>query len=118
MVARRSLRVSPDAPEPLVPERPAALRGPLCERPLPPGPTVDLHHPLPRSLGGTDTVPMHRICHRALHASFTARELAGIGTDWARLRARPEIEAFVRWVARRPPEFWDGSRTSRRLRAR
>jgi len=118
MVARRSLRVSPDAPEPLVPAPPAAPRCPLCERPLPAGPTVDLHHPVPRSLGGTLTVPMHRICHRKLHASFSERELAGFGDDWARLRAQPGIAAFVRWVARRPAEFYDGSSRTKRLRSR
>jgi hypothetical protein len=67
-------------------------------------------------MGGTATVPMHRICHRMLHATFTERELAELGDDWTALRARPEIAGFVRWVARRPPEFHDRSRTARRLR--
>ena len=51
-------------------------------------------------------------------ATFSERELADWGDDWAGLRARPEIAAFVRWVARRPPGFYDGSRTTRRLRGR
>lgn len=117
MVARRSLRVDPDAPAaaaPADPPRPC----PLCGRPLPEGPSVDAHHPVPRSLGGTVTVPMHRICHRKLHATFTERELAGFGDDWARLRAQPDLEAFLRWVVRRPPEYDDPSRTARRLRSR
>ncbi len=116
MVARRSLRVTAEAAPPAAPVAPSPC--PLCGRPLPGGPTVDLHHPTPRSLGGTVTVAMHRICHRKLHASFTERELAGYGEDWDRLRAHPEIEPFVRWVARRPPEFFDGSRRTRRLRPR
>jgi hypothetical protein len=111
MVARRSLRVSADAP---APAPPVERRCPLCDRPLPDGPTVDLHHPTPRSLGGTATVPMHRICHRKLHASFTERELAAFGDDWAALRAVPEIGAFTRWVARRPVTFYDGSRRMKR----
>jgi hypothetical protein len=117
MVARRSLRVAPDDPRPLAPP-PAERRCPLCGRVLPAGPGTDLHHPLPRSLGGSVTVAMHRVCHRKLHATFTERELAGFGEDWARLRAQPEIASFVRWVERRPPEFHDGSRRTRRLRGR
>ena len=116
MVARRSLRVGPDAPAAAPPE--PARCCPLCGRLLPDGPTVDVHHPVPRSLGGTVAVPMHRVCHRKLHATFTERELAGYGDDWDRLRALPELAAFVRWVARRPPEFHDGSRTARRIRRR
>lgn len=111
MVARRSLRVSADAP---APAPPIERRCPLCDRPLPDGPTVDLHHPRPRSMGGTATVPMHRICHRKLHATFTERELAVFGDDWSALRAAPEIGDFVRWVARRPVTFYDGSRRMKR----
>lgn len=59
---------------------------------------------------------MHRVCHRKLHATFTERELAAFGGDWVRLRAHPEVAAFVRWVAKRPPSFYDGSRRTRRLR--
>lgn len=113
MVARRSLRVAADAPAPA----PVVARVcPLCDRPLPDGPTVDLHHPVPRALGGTATVAMHRICHRKLHATYGERELAGFGDDWPRLRAQPEIAVFVRWVARRPAAFFDGSRRMRRPR--
>ena len=117
MVARRSLRVSAEAADP--PAAPVRARAcPLCARPLPEGPSVDLHHPVPKALGGTVTVPMHRICHRKLHATFTERELAAVGVDWAALRAHPEIEGFVRWVAKRPPAFYDGSRKTKRLRER
>jgi hypothetical protein len=117
MVARRSLRVSAEAvPAHAVPAPARAC--PLCGRPLPEGPSTDLHHPVPKALGGTATVPMHRICHRKLHATFTERELAASGDDWAALRAHPEIEGFVRWVARRPPTFYDGSRRTKRLRGR
>ena len=117
MVARRSSRVIADAPPPS--GATAQDAGcPLCGRPLPDGPSVDLHHPRPRALGGRDTVRMHRICHRKLHASFTERELAQFGQDWARLQAHPEIRTFVSWVSGRPLEFYDGSRRTRRLRGR
>lgn len=116
MVARRSLRVGPAAP-PAAPAAPPSCC-PLCGRPLPADASVDVHHPVPRSRGGTVGVAMHRVCHRKLHATFTERELAGYGDDWERLRAHPEVVAFVGWVARRPPGFDDRSRTVRRLRRR
>jgi 5-methylcytosine-specific restriction endonuclease McrA len=40
----------------------AALPCPLCGRPLVADPSVDLHHLVPRTYKGRDTVPMHRIC--------------------------------------------------------
>lgn len=119
MVAPRALRVSarkgrgPTA-EPS-PAAPAPAVCPLCGRPLVPGPSVDAHHPVPRSRGGKAKVPMHRICHRKIHATFTERELADDYHDWDRLRAHPDIAAFVRWVAKRPPEYLDRSISSRRL---
>ena len=109
MVARRSLRVTAEAGAPPA-APPPERRCPLCGRELPDGPTVDRHHPVPKALGGTATVAMHRICHRTLHATFTERELAAYGHDWAALRGHPLIARFVRWVARRPPAFHDGTR--------
>ena len=46
----------------------------LCGRPL--GSRVEWHHPVPKSRGGRQIVPVHPICHRALHAHFTNTELA------------------------------------------
>src|SRR5690348_12876796 len=49
---------------------------PLCDRPMIPGPSLDQHHPVPKSHGGRETVTMHKICHRAIHAMLNERELA------------------------------------------
>ena len=46
----------------------------LCGRPL--GRRVEWHHPTPKSRGGRVVAPVHPICHRAIHASFTNAELA------------------------------------------
>ncbi|TWB45069.1 HNH endonuclease signature motif containing protein [Nitrospirillum pindoramense] len=78
---------------------------PLCDRPLVPGPSVELHHLVPRSEGGRVTVPLHRVCHRKIHAELTERELAVAYATVAALRAHPAIAAFIRWVANKPPEF-------------
>ena len=73
----------------------------LCERPI--GSRVEYHHPVPKSRGGRETVPVHPICHRTLHKSFSNKELERMSL--ADLRASPEIAAFLRWIATKPPDF-------------
>lgn len=82
----------------------------LCERPL--GAIVEWHHPLPKSRGGRETVPLHPICHRTLHATFSNAELARRGTQSESLRAEPALARFLSWIERKPPDFH--ARTSRR----
>ena len=84
----------------------------LCERDL--GRRVEWHHPVPKSRGGRETVAVHPICHRTLHATFANAELARKGADAAVLRQDPEIAKFVRWVADKPPDFH--ARTAKRKR--
>ena len=45
------------------------------------GGKVQLHHLVPKAKKGRMTVPVHPICHRAIHANFTNAQLARIGTD-------------------------------------
>ncbi|MFV3129668.1 HNH endonuclease signature motif containing protein [Niveispirillum sp. KHB5.9] len=77
----------------------------LCGRPLVAGPSVELHHLVPRSQGGKETVALHRVCHRKIHAELSEKELARSYTTLESLRAHPDIAAFIGWVARKPPEF-------------
>ena len=75
----------------------------LCERPL--GRRIEWHHPVPKSRGGRDTVPLHPICHRTIHASFTNAQLARLPTEASALRSVEEIRRFVLWISRKPPDF-------------
>jgi len=75
----------------------------LCARPL--GRRVEWHHPLPKSRGGRAIVPLHPICHRAIHANFSNVELERSGENAAALRANPAIAKFLRWIAGKPPDF-------------
>lgn len=75
----------------------------LCERPL--GAAVEWHHPVPKSRGGRETVPVHPICHRTIHAEMSNAALAAGGGDRAMLLAEPGIARFVAWVADKPPDF-------------
>lgn len=75
----------------------------LCRRPL--GHRVELHHPVPRSRGGRDTVAIHPICHRTLHKSLSNRALEKIGADVEALRTQPGIVRFLAWIANKDPDF-------------
>lgn len=75
----------------------------LCDRPL--GRRVQQHHTVPKSKKGRTTVPVHPICHRAIHANFTNAELARVGEDRETLLSHPAIAKFVAWVSDKPPDF-------------
>lgn len=83
----------------------------LCERPL--GRRVQQHHTVPKSKKGRATVPVHPICHRAIHANFTNAQLARIGEDRAALLERDALAKFVEWVADKPPDFHAPTRSQR-----
>lgn len=75
----------------------------LCGRPT--GKTIVWHHPIPKSRGGRDVVPMHSICQQALITNFTNSELQRYGMDVDGLLANPPIRKFVDWVANKDPDF-------------
>jgi len=87
---------------------------PLCGRPMIAGPSVDEHHWVPKSEGGCQTGYLHRVCHRALHARFTERELAQSYSTPETVRAHPDMAKFIRWVRKRPAEYMDWPKDVRR----
>jgi len=105
---RRIRRVDPPSSS-----APAALRCILCDRPVPPA-QLDWHHLIPRLKGGRETAPMHRICHRQVHALFSENELARHYASAAALLAHPEVRAFVDWVSGKPDDFYEAVRKPRR----
>ncbi|AKO98278.1 HNH endonuclease [Marinovum algicola DG 898] len=98
-----------DAPAPICP---------LCHRPIPPAAKQSLHHLIPRLKGGKrgPTVLLHQICHNEIHATLTEAELARDFNTAEALRAHPRLAKFIRWVARRPPDFHARSAGGRRKR--
>ena len=83
----------------------------LCERPL--GRRVQSHHTVPKAKGGRETVSVHPICHRTIHANFTNAELSRVGGDREALLAREPVAKFVRWVKDKPPDFHAPTRSRR-----
>lgn len=79
----------------------------LCGRPC--GSTIVWHHPVPKSRGGRETVPMHAICQNTLITNFTNSELQRAGMDVDQLLAHPAVRKFVDWVANKDPDFSAGT---------
>jgi len=83
----------------------------LCGRPL--GRRVQWHHPVPKAKGGRDTVPVHPICHRTIHANFTNAEQSRSGGSRDQLLAKEAVARFVAWVQDKPPDFHAPTRSRR-----
>ena len=88
---------------------------PLCGREIP-SKTREKHHLVPRLKGGKETVPLHRICHRTIHALLTESELARTYNTIEALLTHEGVRKFVRWVKKKPNEFSDSPKLSNRLR--
>ena len=91
---------------------------PLCHRPIPEGVPQSRHHLIPRLRGGKggETVLLHQICHNEIHASLSETELERSYNTPEALRAHPRLEKFIRWVAKRPPDFKSKTPGKRRSR--
>jgi hypothetical protein len=83
----------------------------LCARLL--GRRVEWHHPVPKSRGGRETAPVHPICHRAIHAALSNKELERGFSSAEALRGHPELAKFVAWVAGKDPDFHAPTRRKR-----
>jgi hypothetical protein len=81
-----------------------------------PGPSLNEHHLVPKSQGGKAKHVIHRICHAKIHSVFDEKELARSYDTFEKLRAHSEIEKFIAWAKKQPPEavvkhrVWNGKR--------
>lgn len=90
---------------------------PLCGRVL--GTEhIDRHYLIPRTFKGKEQFPIHRICHRKIHSTFTERELLQQYHTWDALRGHAEIRTFIAWVARKPAGFYARTYTSNNKKSR
>lgn len=80
---------------------------PLCGRPIPEGVPQSRHHLIPKLRGGKggETVLLHHICHKEIHATLSEAELARAFATIDALRAHPRLAKFIAWVAKRPADF-------------
>lgn len=91
---------------------------PLCLRPIPPDAPQSLHHLIPKLKGGKggETVLLHAICHKEIHATLTEAEIARDYATIEALRAHPRLSKFIGWVANKPPGFNSRTTGGRRKR--
>jgi hypothetical protein len=89
----------------------------LCGRAIEPS-QLDLHHLIPKSQGGRETVPLHRICHRQIHALLTEKELARDYPTIGALLSHTDIARFIAWIRVKPAGFIERTAKSQRLRRR
>lgn len=82
---------------------------PLCGRAIPAS-QRDAHHLVPKSKGGRETLVLHRICHRQVHALLSETELARSYHTAEALLAHPEVARFVAWVKTKPNDFMERTR--------
>lgn len=73
---------------------------------------------MPKSKGGRETVHLHRICHRQIHAVLTEGELARQYSTIETLLAHPQLQVFVTWVKSKPDDFFVATRKSARVKRR
>lgn len=78
----------------------------ICEREL--GTIrVEEHHLIPKTFKGTDKVALHKMCHQKIHATFSERELLNYYHTAERLKEHSEIQKFVKWISKKPIEYYD-----------
>jgi hypothetical protein len=86
---------------------------PLCQCPL--DGKITRHHLYPQKYGRKKgrrahastfpVVTLHKICHRMIHALFSEKHLAEHLNTIDALRAHPEMQVFLKFIAEKPPSF-------------
>ena len=85
---------------------PNTARCELCGRAVE---KLTVHHLVPRSTArrrDRSTLPTARLCpacHRQLHALFSNRDLKAQYSSIEELKSTPEMQKFLRWIARQDP---------------
>lgn len=68
---------------------------------------------MPKAKKGRIKVPIHPICHQAIHANFTNSELGRMGADHTALLGNQALAKFLDWVKDKPPGFHAPTRNKR-----
>ena len=86
----------------------------ICNRPL--GANIDELHLIPKTFKGKDTITLHKICHRFLHATISEREMVNYYHTIDRILERDEIQKFIKWVSKKPIDYYSGTDESKERR--
>ena len=92
---------------------------PICSRALiDDGNSVDKHHFVPKSKGGTETTRLHRVCHRFIHSQWKENVLAKELNTPEKILSTPEAQKFISFISKKDPLFYDLTITSKAKRKR
>jgi hypothetical protein len=69
---------------------------------------------VPKSRGGRETVPVHPICHRAIHRALSNKALERDFSTAVALRSQADLAKFITWVADKEPDFHAPTKRPRR----
>lgn len=86
---------------------------PICGRPY--GGPMEDHHLKPKTFKTRtnevhekeNLIRIHRMCHQKIHATFSEHELLTYYHTVERLLEHDEMVKFVKWISKKPPEFYD-----------
>ncbi|MEM2159418.1 MAG: hypothetical protein QXN55_00500 [Candidatus Nitrosotenuis sp.] len=84
---------------------------PICDREFGDG-EIEFHHLIPKMFKGIEGINVHKICHRKIHSTFAERELLHTYHTVEAIRAHPDIQIFVQWVANKPSAFYVSGKDS------
>jgi hypothetical protein len=89
---------------------------PICTRQMTENSYADEHHLIPKSQGGkySEKIKLHRICHDKIHSIWTESQLAGYYNTVERIINHQEMQTFIKWVKKRPPEFYVKTKRQKR----
>lgn len=90
---------------------------PLCKRLLG-DVNVDFHHLIPKTFKGKHGVMLHKVCHRAIHASIDNYQLANYYHTIDRLLEHENIQKFVRWISKKPIDYYVETEESKERRGK
>ncbi len=80
----------------------------LCNRNL--ESNISKHHLIPKSLGGVETVRLHKICHQKIHTVFSERDLLKTYNTIELIKEHEEMKKFILWVSKKDISFYEPSR--------
>lgn len=86
---------------------------PICKREY--GGEMQDHHLKPRTFrsrtkevhDSDNFVRIHKVCHQKIHATFSEKELFDYYHTVDRLLENEQMQKFVKWIKKKPPEFYD-----------
>lgn len=77
---------------------------PICGRELG-DKLVDEHHLIPKTFKGKETISIHKICHKQIHALWSERELQHYYNTVERILSDEKMQRFVEWIKNKPLDF-------------